>query len=77
MNFWSQKLAWTYYQCLEFAITAHFNNSFFLTLALWTRVCVHGNIGSSMIESQSQPNQNVSLILIKIQSELDQNSGIL
>ena len=40
MIFWSQKLAQTYDQCLEFAITAHFNSSFLLTLALKTRTCI-------------------------------------
>ena len=40
VNFWSQKLAQTYYQSLEFVKTAHFNHSFLLTLALKTRTCV-------------------------------------
>jgi hypothetical protein len=40
VNFWSQKLAWTYYQCVQFAITAHSNCLFPLTLALKTKTCV-------------------------------------
>ena len=36
MNFWSQKLARSYYQCLDFGITTHFNCSFLLTLGLKT-----------------------------------------
>ena len=40
VNFWSQKLAWTYCQCLEFAIIVHFNRLFMLTLAIKTKTCV-------------------------------------
>ena len=40
MNFLSQKLARTYYQCLEFVITTPFSCSFLLTLALKSMTCV-------------------------------------
>jgi hypothetical protein len=40
VNFRSQKLAQTYYQCLESIITTHLNCSFLLTLALKTRTSV-------------------------------------
>ena len=40
MKFWSQKLARTYYQCLESIIPTHFKCLFLLILALETRTCV-------------------------------------
>ena len=40
MIFINQKLVWTYYQCLDYAITSHLNHSFFLTLALKTKTRV-------------------------------------
>ena len=40
MIFWSQKLAQTYYQCMESTVVTHFNRSFLLTLALKTKTCV-------------------------------------
>ena len=38
MNFWSQNLTWTYYQCQEPSISAHFNRS--LTVELKINTCV-------------------------------------
>ena len=40
VNYVNQELVWTYYHCLESAMTAHFNHSFLLTLATKTRTCV-------------------------------------
>ena len=40
-----------YYQCLEFAITAHFNRLLILVLALKTKTCTrHFTIDLSSIE---------------------------
>ena len=39
MYFWSLKLVWTYYNCLESLIIAHFSLPLF-TLALKTKTCV-------------------------------------
>jgi hypothetical protein len=50
MNFWSQKLTWTYYQHLEYGITAHFNHSFLLTSALRNKDMRRDTIGPGLIE---------------------------
>ena len=49
MTFENQKLVQTYYQCLEYAITAHFNISFLFTLALKTKDICHNTIDSGLI----------------------------
>jgi hypothetical protein len=50
MNFSSQELAWTYYQCLAYAITTYFYRSFLLSLALKTKNMYQGTIGPDPIE---------------------------
>ena len=58
MTLWSQKLAQTYYQYLEYAITAHFNISFLLTLALNTMTYVMTLLVSVGSNSSPQPDRN-------------------
>ena len=64
--FWSQKLAPTYYQYLEFAVAAHFNCSFPLHFSTQNENMCHGTIGSSLIEIQSQINQKSIPTISKI-----------
>jgi len=49
MDFCSQKLAQTHYQCLEFAIIAQILNEFLLTLALKIGDIYHDTINSLVI----------------------------
>ena len=54
MKFSNQKLAWTYYQCLEYAITAHFNYSFIPShISTQNKDMCHGIVGFNMIKIQS------------------------
>ena len=57
VNFWSQNLTQTYYQCLQFAITIHFNRTFLLTLALKTKTCVMTLLVMTLSKFQSWPNE--------------------
>ena len=59
----SQNLVRTYYQYVEYAITAHFNRSFIPShFSTQNQDICHGTIGSSLIEIQSQPDQNSSTL---------------
>ena len=64
VNFWSQKFAPTYYQCLEYAMTTHFNHSFLLTLTLKTRTYVMALLG--LISLKFNPNMIIILILYRL-----------
>ena len=59
MNHWRQKLAWTYYQCLEFAKATYFN----LIPPLYSNqnqdMC-HGTIDSDLVGIQSHPSHNLN-----------------
>ena len=52
MDSWSQKLAQTYYQCLESTITAHLNRSF-PQFSLQNQEMCHGTIGFVLIKIKS------------------------
>ena len=54
VSFWNQKLVRTYYECLEYAITTHFNCSL-LTLTHKSRTCVM----ALLVLSQSKFNPNL------------------
>ena len=59
-EFWSQKFAQAYSQCLELTMTAHFDYSFLLTLTLKTRTCVV----ALLVPTCSNLNPNLIEILI-------------
>ena len=61
-NFWSQKLAQTYYQCLKFDVFVSFNPLIPPPCSSPTKDMCHGAISSDMI---------------RIQPQLDQNHGML
>ena len=50
MDFWSQKLDWTYCRCLKSTRTTYLNCSFLPTLALQNQDMCHDTIGSTLIE---------------------------
>ena len=72
MNFWSQKLARTYYQCLEYVMAVHVNCSFLLTLALKNWDMCHGIIGSGLIKIQP----NLIKILVPYRLMIGSWSGL-
>jgi hypothetical protein len=65
----SQKLAQTYYRCLQSIITTHLKCSFFLALALKTKTCVMASLILAWLELS--PN------LVEFESRSYWNYGIL
>ena len=54
MDFWSQKLAQTYYQYLESNIITHLNGPFLLTFSTQNQDMCYDIDGSGLIEIESQ-----------------------
>ena len=50
MEFWNRKLPQTYYWWLEYAITAHYNRSFMLSVTHKNHDMCHGNADFDMFE---------------------------
>ena len=67
MSFLSQKLARAHYQCLQYAITAQFNHSFLLALALKTKTHVMALLAATW--SKFSPNMIKTLILYRLPME--------
>ena len=81
MDFWSQKLIRTYYQCLESTITAHLNCSFLLTLPLKSITCVitilipaYSRLSPSLIKIDTLPYQNWDLMWSRLPYRLPMGS---